>query len=128
MLAGESFTDKPRCVDPVIGAYLRALNDRLDARRRQELLPYAARVVGTRHDDRPARDRRRQCRRLAGGRLKTAVRCGVRCGAGEAAAREVIAEDLDPLAFLDELIGSEAPALPLPVAPAAQERVPTLTA
>ena len=128
MLAGESFTDKPRCVDPVIGAYLRALNDRLDARTRQRLRPYAARVVGTGSDRGETRRRRRQCREIAGGRTLTALRCGVRCSAGEAAAREVVASDLDGFAFLETLIGSEAPPLTLPVAPAAEERVPALTA
>ena len=48
MLAGERFTDKPRCVDPVLAAFLRAFNDRLDHFDRQRLLPYASRAVGTR--------------------------------------------------------------------------------
>jgi hypothetical protein len=48
MIAGESFTDQPQCVCPVIAAFLRAYNDALDDRRRQDLYGYAARVIGTR--------------------------------------------------------------------------------
>src|ERR1044072_7923842 len=39
MLAGEPFSDRPRCVDPVIAAFLRTYNDGLDDRRRQDLYP-----------------------------------------------------------------------------------------
>jgi hypothetical protein len=48
MLAGEQFTDHPTAVCPVIAAVLRSYNDRLDDGRRQDLYPYAARIVGTR--------------------------------------------------------------------------------
>lgn len=48
MLAGEPFSDHPRSVCPVIAALLRRCNDSLDDRRRQELYPYAAKVVGSR--------------------------------------------------------------------------------
>src|SRR4051812_3696389 len=37
MLAGESFNDRPACVDPVIGGLLRAYNDNVDGERRQDL-------------------------------------------------------------------------------------------
>ncbi len=47
MLAGERFSDRPRSVDPVIAALLRAINDRLDDQRRRLLYPYAAAAVGT---------------------------------------------------------------------------------
>jgi hypothetical protein len=47
MLAGEPFTDRPACVDPVIGGFLRAYNDTIDGRRRQDLYAIAARVVGS---------------------------------------------------------------------------------
>jgi hypothetical protein len=47
MLAGEPFGDHPRSVSPPIGAFLRRYNDLLDDRRRQDLYPYASRVVGT---------------------------------------------------------------------------------
>ena len=48
MLAGEHFSDHPNSVCPVIAALLRNYNDRIDDRRRQDLYPYAARIVGTR--------------------------------------------------------------------------------
>ena len=48
MLAGERFTDHPVSVCPVIGAFLRAYNDSIDDRRRQDLYGYAAKVVGAR--------------------------------------------------------------------------------
>jgi hypothetical protein len=47
MLAGEPFGDHPLCASPVIGALLRAYNDRVGDERRQSLYGYAARVVGT---------------------------------------------------------------------------------
>jgi hypothetical protein len=48
MLAGEPFTDHPRSVCPVIGAFLRTYNDLVDDRRRQALYPCASKVVGSR--------------------------------------------------------------------------------
>lgn len=48
MLAGEPFSDHPASVCPVIGSFLRAYNDSIDDRRRQDLYAYAAKVVGTR--------------------------------------------------------------------------------
>jgi hypothetical protein len=48
MLAGETFSDHPESVCPVIGSFLRAYNDRLDDDRRQDLYRYAAEVVGSR--------------------------------------------------------------------------------
>jgi hypothetical protein len=47
MLAGEPFSDRPQSVCPFIGAFLRAYNDALDDRRRQDLYPVASAVVGT---------------------------------------------------------------------------------
>lgn len=47
MLAGEPFTDHPRSASAPIASFLRRYNDLLDERRRQDLYPYAARVVGT---------------------------------------------------------------------------------
>jgi hypothetical protein len=57
MLAGEPFTDRPTCVCPVIGEFLRTYNDEVDDRRRRDLFPYASLAVGTR--DRPAVERLR---------------------------------------------------------------------
>jgi hypothetical protein len=48
MLGGEPFSDHPRSVCPVIGSFLRAYNDAIDERRRQDLYAYAAKVVGSR--------------------------------------------------------------------------------
>ena len=48
MLAGEPFGDRPDCVCPIIGAFLRAYNDSIDDHRRQDLYAYAAEVVGSR--------------------------------------------------------------------------------
>jgi hypothetical protein len=48
MLAGESFTDHPTSVCPVIGSFLRAYNDSVDDDRRQDLYEYASKVVGSR--------------------------------------------------------------------------------
>jgi hypothetical protein len=50
VLAGEPFNDHPKSVCPVIAAFVRTYNDRVDAQRRQDLVPYAARIVGTRGD------------------------------------------------------------------------------
>jgi hypothetical protein len=47
MLAGEPFSDRPACADPVIGGFLRAYNDTIDRDRRQDLYAVAAEVVGT---------------------------------------------------------------------------------
>lgn len=47
MLAGESFSDHPACVCPVIGSFLRAYNDSVSDQRRQDLYEYASLVVGS---------------------------------------------------------------------------------
>ena len=61
MLAGEEFTDHPQAVCPVIGAFLRAYNDRVDDRWRQDLYAYAAKVVGTRSTIDVERQRAQMC-------------------------------------------------------------------
>ena len=48
MLAGEPFTDHPVSVCPVIGSFLRAYNDSIDAERRRSLYEYASKTVGSR--------------------------------------------------------------------------------
>lgn len=50
-VAGEDFSDHPRCASPVVSAFLRAWNDRLDDETRQRLKPYVVRVVGTAGSD-----------------------------------------------------------------------------
>jgi hypothetical protein len=61
IIGGERFTDNPRCVDRVIGAFLRGWNDRTGYANRQRLLPYASRVVGTGGDRSASRRRRDVC-------------------------------------------------------------------
>ena len=61
MLSGERFSDRPRSVCPVIAAYLRTYNDRIDDGRRQDLYAYAARVVGSRATRTAERERAELC-------------------------------------------------------------------
>jgi hypothetical protein len=61
MLAGESFSDRPATVCPVIAGFLRAYNDRIDDDRRQDLYRYAAEVVDTRAAAEVERARERRC-------------------------------------------------------------------
>ncbi len=124
MLAGERFSDSPRCVDPIIAAFLRSFNDRLSHRDRQRLVPSAARGVGTRAGRRRRRERLELCLAFAGlrshqlARLRFGVVLGVPwtlrlCeGAGEYAARVAIADNSVEAGFrlLDELIGGSEPA------------------
>ena len=65
MLAGEPFSDRPRCVDPVIAAFLRTYNDGIDDKRRQELYPIAAAAVGTRSVSSVQSERAQMCLRWA---------------------------------------------------------------
>jgi hypothetical protein len=65
MIAGEPFTDHPRSVCPVIGAFLRAYNDAIDDRRRQDLYRLAALAVGTRDSWVMERRRAERCREWA---------------------------------------------------------------
>jgi hypothetical protein len=46
-LAHEPWSDTPKCVSPVLGAFLRSWNDALDDETRQLLKPYAAKVLKT---------------------------------------------------------------------------------
>ena len=46
-VAGETHSDSPACVSPVIAAFMRRLNDRLDDEKRQQLVPYAISCIGT---------------------------------------------------------------------------------
>lgn len=61
LIAGEEFTDRPECVCPVIGAFLRAWNDRAAYADRQRLRPYAERVIGSRGSAEITRQRRDLC-------------------------------------------------------------------
>jgi hypothetical protein len=109
VLAGERFSDRPRCVCPVIAAFLRGWNDRAAYADRQRLRPYARRIVGTRAGRRVTRKRRDACLEWVGAgsrggparrlltrvwvRFRIAVFCGIAYarrfdeGAAEYAAR-----------------------------------------
>ena len=63
MLAGEPFSDRPRCVDPVIAGFLRTYNDGIDEPRRQDLYPLASEVVGSRAVAGVQAERARMCLR-----------------------------------------------------------------
>ena len=69
MIAGEKFTDRPDCVCPVIGSFLRSWNDHVGYADRQRLYPYASRVVGTGGYRRMSRIRRDICLSYAGANL-----------------------------------------------------------
>ena len=49
-LAGEHHSDRPACVSPVIGTYVRSLNDNWERKPRQQLKPYLPRIIGTAGD------------------------------------------------------------------------------
>ena len=111
LIAREEFSDRPRCVCAVIGAFLRGWNDRAGHAERQTLRPYAKRVVGSRARGSVTRRRRDICLTWAGAnlsgnwasrairrlamRLRILLLCGVRPalrlneGAGDVAARIV---------------------------------------
>jgi hypothetical protein len=138
LLAGEPFSDRPRCVDPVIAAFLRAFNDRLDTRAREGLRPYARAVIGTAGDRRVTRARRNRCLAFAHAgrplpRIRLALLVGIvpavliNEGAAEWAAREAIVRGEEHgFALLDALLADggvpspralelEPAPLPLPV-------------
>jgi hypothetical protein len=135
IIARESFSDRPRCVCPVIGAFLRGLNDRAPHAERQRLGPYAARIVGSRSTRRVTRERRDLCLEWSGAglgpgpvgrilsRARMRLRIGVFCGlpaalqlsegAGDYASRVAVARGDIESAFelLDALLalGAEGP-------------------
>jgi hypothetical protein len=69
IIGGEKFSDRPDCVCPVVGAFLRSWNDRVGYTDRQRLEPYASLVVGTGGYRRISRIRRDICLSYAGARL-----------------------------------------------------------
>src|SRR5215510_2136494 len=117
MLAGEPFSDRPRCVDPVIAAFLRTYNDGIDDKRRQELYPLAAEAVGTRSVSSVQSERARMClqwaqsrhvtrRLLPDGRLgdDAAGTLAGRVAVKQAAKRRVSGGHDAALAFVRELL------------------------
>jgi hypothetical protein len=111
LIADEEFSDRPRCVCPVVGSFMRSWNDRAGYHERQRLEPYARRVVGSRAGRDVTRRRRELCLAYArtglggdsargtqlGQRARIALFCGVGAGlklnegAGEFAARVAFA-------------------------------------
>jgi hypothetical protein len=69
IVANEGFSDRPRCVCEVIAAFLRDWNDRSSHAQRQQLRPYARRVVGSRSGRSVTRRRRDLCLIWAGASL-----------------------------------------------------------
>lgn len=134
MLAGESFTDHPRSVSPVIATFLRSYNDIVDDERRQDLYRYAADVVGTAGDEHVERARAERLldwadeMEAARSRWSPFVRLSRRTahatrrkGTAEAAryAIRVLPRISDRsharvLSLLDDLITLESPAAPSP--------------
>jgi hypothetical protein len=130
VIAGEEFSDRPDCVCPVIGAYLRSWNDRAAHAERQRLLPYAVPIVGSRGTKKATRVRRDICLERAGAdlrrgpvarsmsrlgiRVRIALFCGLGTalrlneGAGDYAARVMFARRDTAGAFelLDNLLAS----------------------
>jgi len=141
VLAKEKFTDRPRCVCPVIGAFLRGWNDRATHAERQRLTPYAALIVGSRGTRWVTHARRDLCLEWAGTdlshgpvrrwlartgmRLRIAVYCGLDAalrlteGAGDYASRVVaVRRDADAaLQLLDALLAVGSPSDREPGAP-----------
>jgi hypothetical protein len=111
LLAGEPFSDHPRAACPVIGAYLRTVNDLVDSWDRQRLRPYAARAVGTAGGRHARRDRAALCARyVARARRRPAWTAPVvwTAGWGRVAAREALLRGgVDgALALCDRLIAA----------------------
>lgn len=113
MLAGEPFTDHPKAVCPVIGEYLRTLNDGCGSEVRDRLYPIAAKVVGSSGSARASRARRRLCQEkvleLRGTRRGRMERLFLKSGrtlsAGTCAAAFLEAARFDDaIAFVDELL------------------------
>jgi len=70
LIAREEFSDRPRCVCPVLAAFLRGWNDRAAHAERQRLAPYATLIVGSRGDRETTRRRREICLEWAGADLR----------------------------------------------------------
>ncbi len=117
LLAGERFSDHPASVCPVIGSLIRSYNDAANDARRQDLYPYAARILGTRSTVEVAEQRRariiawareeRPLRALPRWRPRSVPeRCHKTAGALALSAihRHTDRSHLRMLALLDELI------------------------
>jgi hypothetical protein len=65
LLAGTSFSDRCVRVCPVIAAFVRGYNDRIDDDRRQDLIPLVPGIIDTRAADEVVEARGRLCLRFA---------------------------------------------------------------
>jgi hypothetical protein len=113
MLAGEPFSDHPRCVSPAIAGFLRVYNDFASDDERQGLYGYAAKAVGTKASLEVEASRTDLCLERAGDRpspLPTwaKVLLGGAKGAGQRAAHAILRDRRhrrrEALAFVDRLI------------------------
>lgn len=113
MLSGESFTDHPKSVCPVIAEYLRTLNDGCGAAVRDQLYPLAAQVVGSRATTKTRIARRRLCQQRVLELRQTTrsplerffLRTGRTFSPATCAAAHLEADRfLDAIAFVDELL------------------------
>jgi hypothetical protein len=146
IIAGEKFSDRPGCVCPVLGAFLRSWNDGAGYADRQRLEPYASLVVGTGGSRRNSRTRRDICLSYGGANLdrgplrRAAARLRMRGriawavgifpsiwlneGAGAYAARVCFERGSDEaFALLERLIGLEPAPFADPVPSPPQLRV-----
>jgi hypothetical protein len=98
-VAGEPFSDHPQCASPVVGAFLRAWNDRLDDETRQHLKPYVVRLVGTAGSDKEERRRRDMLREWV---LGTLVPTWLETAGMHAEAKDVRAHGRQALAHVRE--------------------------
>ena len=60
VLAGEAFSDSPRCVDPELASVLRSVNDNTSNAERSRLVPLLGRAIGLAVERPPGRDDRRR--------------------------------------------------------------------
>ncbi len=140
LMAGERFSDRPRCACVVIAAFLRDWNDRSGYAQRQHLRPYARRVIRSRTRRSGTHRRRDVCLIWAGAdlsgnwvnralrriamRLRILAILGIRPalrlneGAGQLAARVVFSQyDSETgLMLVDELLEIGSPDEPHAVA------------
>jgi hypothetical protein len=127
LLAGAPFSDHPRCVSPVIAAFLRGYNDTIDDRRRRDLYPLAAEIVDTVAEPAVEAARKQRCRDWVAPLHRTrwtwrwATRLGDTAWIARAGLRAAAAAERDPsgaahaaaLRFVRELVGTSPVGFPV---------------
>jgi hypothetical protein len=107
MIAGEPLSDRPASVCRVIAAFLRAYNDSVDARRRQDLYPCASTAAGTRRTRAVERRRIEHClavlQELDQARRGRLLRRLLRSRTDPAELRPLVMRDTVPQLALDDL-------------------------